>query len=139
VRVKLTASAPSKAPCMETLRRFDHCSIKPSKLADKAAWALPGSGTKAIQIERHRRHRTYAIRRQKGWIRTTTSRPTRPMSISIVMAGQMAHSDNIPPMLRAVLRVRKSHLQRTGNSLPVFQAFAVPHCRETLMVMARRR
>jgi len=34
---------------------------------------------------------------------------------------------------------RKSHLQRTGNSLPVFQDFAVPHCGETLMVMARRR
>jgi hypothetical protein len=34
------------------------------------------------------------------------------MSISIVMAGQMAHSNNIPLMLRAVLRVRKSHLQR---------------------------
>ena len=45
----------------------------------------------------------------KGWIRRTTSRPTRPTSISIVMAGQMAHSNNIPPMLRAVLRVRKSH------------------------------
>jgi len=25
------------------------------------------------------------------------------------MAGQMAHSNNIPPMLRAALRVRKSH------------------------------
>src|SRR5215831_6842449 len=51
----------------------------------------------------------YAMRRQKGWIRTTTSRPTRPTSISIVMAGQMAHSNNIPPMLRAALRVRKNH------------------------------
>jgi hypothetical protein len=61
------------------------------------------------------------------------------MSISIVMPGQMAHSNNILPMLRAVLRVRKSHCNGLVTSLPVFQDFAAPHCRETLMVMARRR
>jgi len=55
------------------------------------------------------------------------------------MAGQMAHSNNIPPMLRAALRVRKSHCNGLVTSLPVFQDFAVPHCGETLMVMARRR
>jgi hypothetical protein len=41
------------------------------------------------------------------------------------------------PMLRAVRRVRKSHLQQTGNFPSVFQGFAVPHCGKTLMVMAR--
>jgi hypothetical protein len=55
------------------------------------------------------------------------------------MAGQMAHSNNIPPMLRAALRVRKSHCNGLVTSLLVFQDFAVHHCGETLMVMARRR
>ena len=41
------------------------------------------------------------------------------------MAGQMAHSNNIPPMLRAVRRVRKSHLQQTGNFSPGVSGFAV--------------
>jgi hypothetical protein len=39
------------------------------------------------------------------------------------MAGQMAHSNNIPAMLRAVLRVRKSHLQRIGNFPPDVSGF----------------
>jgi len=71
----------------------------------------------------------YAMRRQTGWIRATRSRPTSATSVSIVMAGQMAHSNNIPPMLRAALRVRKSHCSGLGNSLPVFAGFAVPHLR----------
>src|SRR5207247_1948091 len=35
-----TASAPFRAPCIATFRRSDHCSIRGSKLADSAAWAI---------------------------------------------------------------------------------------------------
>jgi hypothetical protein len=137
-------NAPSRLPTAHAARIWSTCDARgpyePSRQrarfsAEFIAALLGITLDPGLMLRRHEldgvrkpysspcRHRTYAMRRQKGWIRTTASRPTRPTSISIVMAGQMAHSNNIPPMLRAVLRVRKSHLQRTGNFPPGVSGF----------------